>query len=65
MIRCSKCLHASLCRLQVYIKTKDYNDALEFLGRTLYLEPNNIKVCACFVKLTFIHHRQSIIMIYV
>jgi len=30
--------------LQVFIKTKDYSDALEFLSRTLYLEPDNIKV---------------------
>lgn len=29
---------------QVYIKTKEYDDALEFLKRTLYLEPDNIKV---------------------
>jgi hypothetical protein len=41
-----------LLALQVYIKTKSYEDALEFLARTLYLEPSNVKVTlsVLFVK---------------
>ena len=40
--------------VQVYIKTKDYADALEFLQRTLYLEPDNIKVQIHFLFVIFL-----------
>ena len=30
---------------QVYIKQKLYEDALEFISRTLYINPNQAKVC--------------------
>ena len=35
---------ADVVSTQVYIKTKAFDDALEFLSRTLYLDPFHIKV---------------------
>lgn len=37
---------------QAHIKLKNYEDGLEFLARTLYLEPNNVKVCPLTPLLT-------------
>ena len=41
---------------QVHIKQKNYEDALEFLSRTLYLNPNQAKVGLLHKYYTLLHY---------